>query len=68
MQRGTNLVSGNRVVLWSGFSGGLGLEGNGGGSRGRGRSHYERRKVISGTVANGWRKGMRERKLPEAGL
>jgi hypothetical protein len=48
-----NLVSSYRVVLWSGFSSGLRLEGDGGGSRGRIRSHYEKRKVESGTVANG---------------
>jgi hypothetical protein len=53
MQRGAGLVSGYRVILWSGFSGGLGLEGNGRGSRGRRRSHYERRKVVLGVVANG---------------
>jgi hypothetical protein len=63
MQREAGLVSGYGVVFWSGFSGGLRLEGNdGGGRRGR-RSHYERRKVVSSAVANGWRKGMRERNL-----
>jgi hypothetical protein len=45
MQRSADLVGGNGVIFWSGVSSGLGLEGNGGGSRGR-RSHYERRKVV----------------------
>jgi hypothetical protein len=50
---GMDFVGGYRVVLWSGFSSGLGLEGDGGGSRGRGRSHYEKRKIESGMIANG---------------
>jgi hypothetical protein len=53
MQRGTDLISSYWVVLWSGFLSGLGLEGDGGGSRGRRRSYYEKRKVEAGTVANG---------------
>jgi hypothetical protein len=52
------LVGGNGVVFWSGFLGGLELEGNGGGSRGRRRSHYERRRVVRLLMAEGrgWEK------------
>jgi hypothetical protein len=53
MQRSVGLIGSNGVVFWCGFLGGLGLEGNGGGSGGRRRSHYERRKVVLGAVANG---------------
>jgi hypothetical protein len=48
-----NFLGGYGVVFWSGFSSGLGFEGNGGGSRGRGISHYEKGKIESSMVANG---------------
>jgi hypothetical protein len=46
-----DFVGGYRVILWSGFTSELELKGDGGGSRGRGRSHYEKRKIESGMVA-----------------
>jgi hypothetical protein len=53
MQGGKGFVSGYRVVFWSRLSSGLKLEGDGGRSRGRGRSHYDKRKIESSIFANG---------------
>jgi hypothetical protein len=53
MQRSVGLVGGNGVVFWTGFSDGLRLEGNGGESRERRRSNYERRRVVRLLMAEG---------------
>jgi hypothetical protein len=53
MQGGKDFVGGYRVIFWSRLSSGFRFEGDGGRSRGRGRSHYERKKIELGMVANG---------------
>jgi hypothetical protein len=45
MQGGKDFIGGCRVIFWSRLSSGFRLEGDGGRSRGRGRSHYEKRKI-----------------------
>jgi hypothetical protein len=53
MQGGEDFVGGYRVIFWSRLSSGVGLERNGGRSRGRGGSHYEGKEIELGVVANG---------------
>jgi hypothetical protein len=50
---GKDFVGGHRVIFWSRLSSGFRFEGDGRRSKGRGRSHYEKRKIELGMVANG---------------
>jgi hypothetical protein len=50
---GKDFVGGYRVIFWSRLLSGFKFKGDGGRSRGRGRSHYERKKIELGMVANG---------------
>jgi hypothetical protein len=50
MQWGTDLVSGNRVIFWSWFSGGFRFIRNNGGNRRR-RGHSKRREKAQSTMA-----------------
>jgi hypothetical protein len=53
MQWGKDFVGGYGVMFWSRLSSGVGFEGDGGRSRGRGGSHYEGKEIELGVVANG---------------
>jgi hypothetical protein len=49
MQRGTDFISGYRIIFWSGLSGRFGFKRNDGGGRGR-RSHGKRRKGVQMSI------------------